>query len=96
MQRNNTIIETDQAIAGAVRAELARRKVSQQQLTERTGWSKSFLARRVHGTVPFTVAELLTLSRAVGVEITELIPSAEDRNRGTEDAAMVGAPSRLH
>lgn len=74
MEMPVTVTETDRLVAGAVRAEIARRRVLQQTLMARTGWSRSFLTRRLHGTVPLSVSELVSIAHALGVDVVDLIP----------------------
>lgn len=68
MHDTNTVSDADEAIAGAVRAELARRRMSQQDLRTRTGWSRSFLARRINGEVGFSVGELVVIAKSINAD----------------------------
>lgn len=76
MQDTTSGSNTQQAIAGAVRAAMARRKCSQKTLRTQIGWSVSFLGRRVAGDVDFSVSELITVARALGVDPADLINNA--------------------
>ncbi|AGL13843.1 helix-turn-helix transcriptional regulator [Actinoplanes sp. N902-109] len=79
METPVTVTETDRLIAGAVRAEIARSRIRQRELMEETGWKRSYLTRRLSATVPFSVSELITLARILGVDVVSLIP---DEARG--------------
>lgn len=76
MQDTTSCSSTQQAIAGAVRAAMARRKCSQKSLRTALGWSVSFLGRRVSGEVDFSVSELVAVAQAIGVDPAELLSSA--------------------
>lgn len=63
--------------AGAVRAELARRRISGQRIARELNWSPSTTRRRLIGQYPFTVEELGALAAHLGVPIGTFVP-AED------------------
>lgn len=71
--------EPKQAIANAVRAELARRRCTQKKIRSATGWSVSFLARRMAGDVEFSLAELITVSKAIGSDPIDLFRDAVEQ-----------------
>jgi transcriptional regulator with XRE-family HTH domain len=62
-------------VAANVRAEMARQRVTQQDLIERTGWSQPRISRRLTGAVAFDVAELAIVARALGKAPAELLPA---------------------
>lgn len=76
METPVTVTETDRLIAGAVRAEIARSRMRQQELMEKTGWKRSYLTRRLHATVPFSASELITICAALGADPADVISSA--------------------
>jgi transcriptional regulator with XRE-family HTH domain len=61
-------------VAGAVRAELARRQVSGRKLAEALGWSFTTTARRLNGSSPFDIDELVTVASFLGVPVGDLLP----------------------
>lgn len=60
--------------AGAVRAELARRKISGRDLATALGWSLSTTARRLNGQYPFDVEELAAVAAHLGVPVGTFLP----------------------
>jgi transcriptional regulator with XRE-family HTH domain len=63
------------AIVGAnVRAEMARRRISQQQLANHLGVSQGAISKRLAGTVPFDVNEVGAIAELLGVHISDLLP----------------------
>lgn len=62
------------AVAAEVRAEVARKQISQEKLAERVGCSRPYLQRRLTGTTPFDVAELALVAEALGVPMTQFLP----------------------
>ena len=61
-------------VASAVRAEVARRKISQATLGEALGLSQMGVSRRINGAVEFSAAEILILSELLGVTVETLMP----------------------
>jgi transcriptional regulator with XRE-family HTH domain len=59
-------------IADAVRAELARRRLSQAELARQLGYTKPRLWRRMTGRIPFTVAELEAIASVLGCPLERL------------------------
>ena len=69
-------VEADYAaIMGEIRAEMARRRMSGQELAQRCGMQQSTMSRRLNGS-PFTVRELLAVCRALGLTLTGLASEA--------------------
>lgn len=62
------------AVAAEVRAEVARKQISQDKLAERVGCSRQSLNRRLTGAIPFDVAELAVIADALGVPVTQFLP----------------------
>lgn len=71
--------ETTPAIlTGAnVRAEMARRGVSQVALAEHMGKTQAAISARILGRVPFDINELTSVAAFLGVPLTALIPAPE-------------------
>lgn len=63
--------------AGAVRAELARRKISGRDLAASLGWSITTTWRRLNGSHPFDVAELAVIAEHLGVPVATFLPERE-------------------
>lgn len=70
VQHSNT-----ELTAAAVRAELAKRKINGKQLAEALAWPRTTTWRRLNGSVPFSLDELLTVADYLGIPVTELLPS---------------------
>lgn len=64
--------------AAAVRAELARRRITGRALARELSWGHSFVNRRLLGITPFRVDELHAVAAHLGVAVTDLMPVAED------------------
>jgi transcriptional regulator with XRE-family HTH domain len=60
-------------VADTVRAELARRRVSQAQLSAALGVSQPAISRRLTGAVPFTVDELHAVAALLGLPAGSLL-----------------------
>lgn len=60
--------------AGAVRAELARRKISGRELAIGLGWSVGMTSRRLRGECPFDIDQLAAVADFLGVAVAELVP----------------------
>lgn len=73
------------AIAGELRAERSRRRVTFDALAERTGVSKRTLIRVLNGERAISMAVLESICEALGVVPSELIHIAQTR---LEDSAM--------
>lgn len=72
----NTHVER---VAGALRAELARQRITQSQLGEHLGLSQMAINRRVSGATPLDVGELFAIAEFLGIPVAALL--------GTEVAA---------
>ena len=62
-----------QRVAATVRAEMARRRVTQDQVAQRLGLSQSAVSRRLGGHLPFDVAELSAVAEILGVTPASLL-----------------------
>jgi transcriptional regulator with XRE-family HTH domain len=63
-------------VAGEVRAEMARQRVSQRQLAAQLGLSQVQIQRRLAGRIEFRPSELDRAAELLGVPVTQLLPSA--------------------
>lgn len=69
---------TASALAAAnVRAEMARRSISQTQLAQAIGINQSGLSKRLRGLVPFDVDEMAAVAGFLDVPLAELLPQPE-------------------
>lgn len=62
-----------QRTAANVRAEMARKRISQTKLAESLGWSQGAVSRRLSGRVALDLDELERIADQLGVTISELI-----------------------
>lgn len=63
-----------EAVAGEVRAALARQRVAQGVVAEALGVSQAAVSRRMNGHIPFDVAQLGVIAELAQVRISDLIP----------------------
>lgn len=63
------------AVAGEVRAEMARQQISQQRVADVLKVSRQAFNRRITGDIPFDVAELEKIAEFLGVPVTNFMPS---------------------
>lgn len=62
-------------VAGHVRAELARQRISGSGLAKALGWPPGGLQRRLTGKVPFTIDELDAIAKLLGVPLSQFWPN---------------------
>lgn len=67
---------TTQRIAANVRAEMARRQITQSAMSKETGLSQTAISRRLVGSIPFTVNELDRIADILTVPVSHLIGEA--------------------
>jgi transcriptional regulator with XRE-family HTH domain len=77
MQETNPLTGLREAVAEAVRVELARRRMTQRALADATGMSQSYIGRRLTGDMPFTTDDLVRVAAALHVRVSSLLPQAE-------------------
>ena len=70
---NNPAVER---IAANVRAELARKGITQTDLALRLKKSQPFVSRRLSGSVPFNVADLDSIATVLDISIASLVEVA--------------------
>jgi transcriptional regulator with XRE-family HTH domain len=63
-------------VAATVRAEVARRRITQSQIAEVLGLSQMAVSRRLSGAVPFDVEELGKVAALLGVPASTLLGEA--------------------
>jgi transcriptional regulator with XRE-family HTH domain len=59
-------------VADSVRAEMARRKITQTELAESLGMTQPAISRRMSGAVPFDTEELGRIADLLGVPMSVL------------------------
>lgn len=62
-----------QRTAANVRAEMARKRITQIKLAESVGWSQGAVSRRLSGRVPFNIEELARVAEILGVTVADLV-----------------------
>jgi transcriptional regulator with XRE-family HTH domain len=67
----------NEIVAGEVRAEMARQKRSQDNLSAELGWTQAFLSRRLTGKNAFSTDEIEAVARALGVPLAQLADPAQ-------------------
>lgn len=60
-------------VAGALRAEMARHRVTQQQLGDHLGLSQMAINRRVSGATPLDVGELFEIAEFLNIPVSALL-----------------------
>jgi transcriptional regulator with XRE-family HTH domain len=89
---NNSLSVSDH-VAGVVRAELARRRMSGSQAAERLGWTQPYISRRLTGRIPFDIEDLAQLSGLLGVEIIDFLPAPGKGSIMTTNTRILGLAS---
>lgn len=69
-------LELQNAVAGAVRAEMARAQKRPSELVEVLGLSRPTVYGRMSGAYPFTVPELDKVARFIGITAQDILDSA--------------------
>ena len=59
-----------EAVAGEVRAALARRRISARQAAREIGWKPAYIWRRLDGRTPLDVNDLVALAELLDVPVT--------------------------
>lgn len=63
---------------------MARQGLSQQALADRLGWPQARVSRRIaveggkHQTIPFDIAELAAVAKALGVPMNQFVPAQSE------------------
>ncbi len=66
-----------EAVAGQVRAEMARARITGTQLAEKIGRTGSYVARRLNGAVAFDTDDLAAIAEVLRIDVVDLIPTPE-------------------
>lgn len=74
----NELTTSSQRIAAEIRAEMARQKISINQLAEDIGMPISTLRRSVNGDRPFTLDEFWEITSSLGIKPVEVVARAEE------------------
>ena len=61
--------------AGAVRAELARKRITGRQMARDLGWSVTPTHYRITGKYPFTIDQLVAIADYLQVPLVSLLPA---------------------
>lgn len=75
----NELKTRSERVAEEVRAEMARRQISVDALSEESGVPISTLRRSVKGQRPFTIQELFEITRLLGTTVVDIIQRAENQ-----------------
>lgn len=74
MQDTYTLSGTRDAVAQAVRIEMARRNITQTKLAALAGMKPQYLSRRMTADTAFDTDDLTAIAKALSVPITTLLP----------------------
>lgn len=72
MQKNPAV----ERVAANVRAELARKGITQTDLAAKLAKSQPFVSRRLSGRVPFDVADLAAIASVLDITVADLVVAA--------------------
>src|SRR5215470_6440090 len=85
--------EQSRVVATQVREEIARRRMSRQQLAEKAKISISTLEKALGGRRPFTLATIVRLEEALGLSLRKVNGDAEGLHSSNGDVAPDGLGS---
>lgn len=68
-----TATDKAQRVADNIRAEVARRRLSQVKLAEQVGIRQQALSRRLTGSTPFRIDELARIAEVLDIPLAELV-----------------------
>lgn len=75
-------------IAGEIRAEMARRRITQEEMARRLGTDQAVVSRKLRAASPFTLRDIERWAAALDIPITQLFPLVTDPDiRGTRHLA---------
>lgn len=89
MSVDGTVSEQDNPTAAAVRAEFARRRITQEQAAAALGMAQPMVSRRLSGRVEFSASELRALALWLGIPAETLL--GIERARADVGAAQPSA-----
>lgn len=81
-------ITLTQALAGEIRADLARLNETQTALCHATTMAKATASRRLSGESPFGLDELMKVADFLGVSVSDLLKRAEAQVEARASGAM--------
>jgi transcriptional regulator with XRE-family HTH domain len=67
----------NETVVAEVRAEMGRRRLSQEDLATALGWTQAAVSRRLTGTVTFSTTEVEQVATALGIPLSQLVTPAE-------------------
>jgi transcriptional regulator with XRE-family HTH domain len=68
----------NETVVAEVRAEMGRRRLSQEDLAAELGWTQEKVSRRLTGTVTFSTNEVEQVATALGIPLSQLVtPSVQ-------------------
>jgi transcriptional regulator with XRE-family HTH domain len=76
-------------VAAEIRASMGRMGVRQSELARKLGESDQWLSMRLRGRTPLDINEILRISRALGVDLYQLLPSPEVVAQAADSSATV-------
>lgn len=76
-QMRDTADAVYDALLGELRAEFGRQRLRQSRVAPMIGMRQQHLSNRLNGVTPFTVVELVRLTRALGIDPEDLLKTAE-------------------
>lgn len=68
--------EVNRVVADSIRAEMARRKITQVEVAVALGVSTAAVNRRLAGDVVWNVAELAAVAQLLGMDSRDLLPAS--------------------
>lgn len=77
MSMPNELNTRSERVAEEVRAEMARRQISVNALSEESGVPISTLRRSVNGQRPFTIQELFVITHLLDTTVVDIVQRAE-------------------
>lgn len=88
----NRFAALDQEVSGALRAEIARRRVSQVSIAETVGMHPNVLGRKIRGDVAFSAGELGGIASVLDLTGAEIMRRAE---AALNEAGSLSTPGPL-
>jgi transcriptional regulator with XRE-family HTH domain len=76
MRKLHRLLDVTTTINANLRAEMARRSITQVRLAAMTGISQPALSRRLTGEAEWTLTEIISVAEALGCPLTSLLPVA--------------------
>lgn len=67
------MMQLTQSVTQEIRAEMARRRLTQQELAARIRWNPGYLSRRLNGAVPWSTDDIDEIAAALDVDAWRLV-----------------------